>query len=306
MSGIDFELLIKYLSGKATPDEALRVEDWRSASEDNQTFFDEIFASWEFEQPYTKPDIAALWNRFNSKTNNTVELRKPTTKNLSWLKYAAILIIGLFVSVYIFNQKNTADSTNYVATADSSKYTLPDSTQIVLNQNSKLDYSQSEEQRKITLSGTGHFDIKSNKIPLAIYLKSGLIIEDIGTQFWVEERTAEVIITVLDGRIRASYKQQKREAGKNEILIFNVSKETFSLNPRTGNFDFKDQQLAKVCNDIGRYFNTPIKLNDQLKNEIVTLKGKALTLQTCLEIIAATFDLKIENQNNQSIEISTK
>lgn len=305
MSGIDFELLIKYLSGKATPDEALRVEDWRSVSEDNQTFFDEIFASWEFERPYTKPDIAFLWNQFNSKTN-TVELRKPTTKNLSWLKYAAILIIGLFVSVYIFNQRNTADTKNYLATVDSFKYTLPDSTKIVLNQNSKLDYSQSREQRKITLSGTGYFDIKSNKIPLAIFLKSGLVIEDIGTQFWVEEKAAEVIITVLDGRIRASYKQQKHEAGKNEILIFNVSKETFALNPRTGNFDFKDQPLAKVCNDISRYFNTPIKLDAQLKNEMATLKGKALTLETCLEIIAATFDLKIENQNNQAIEISTK
>src|SRR5689334_17854788 len=93
----DYMLLGRYFSGEASPEEAIRLEEWLAASSANKQQFEQLSKVWSTissEEACIIPDREAFFNQLKEKfpkphTAKTTSL----TRKFAWLKIAASIII---------------------------------------------------------------------------------------------------------------------------------------------------------------------------------------------------------------------
>ena len=301
MVEIHFDLFIKYLSGQASPEEAMSVEDWRSSDARNAAFFDELFQSWHQENNFQIPDIEQLWRDFQSKRNLTIS-SKAKEKRPKWIPYSAAVIVIVIIIGYFLNHKGNRP-VEYTAGIDSAYFQLPDSSQLWVDQGVKLSYRKTEGERHIRIDGNGRVQVLTHDSRLWIYLNDGIKIEDIGTGFHVEQDQDRAVITVEEGKIKVYYNEFSAIAQAGQIVECDKVNVTIKVAPLYGDFNFKDERLGNIIASLSSYFKKDIQISDQLEHKMMTLSGMGLTLTGCLDILAMTFDVQYEESNDGSIYV---
>lgn len=67
------ELISKFLSGEALPEEAMQLEDWKSESSDNMAYYEQyetVFALTGSYSKATEPNIQKAWEKVQQNLNN--------------------------------------------------------------------------------------------------------------------------------------------------------------------------------------------------------------------------------------------
>jgi len=122
------------------------------------------------------------------------------------------------------------------------KLLLPDGTQVWLNSNSKLRYSNefNTTTREVALEGEGYFDVaKDTKHPFIVHASS-IDIKVLGTSFTIRSYPQDETIetTLLRGLIEVSRKDNPNTARvilrPNEKLVFNKRSVPSTLTPNNG------------------------------------------------------------------------
>lgn len=303
-------LILKRLQGTLSAEEQKLLEKWTSESQDNHKLVNDLERLWKSgDIENTTPDFQSSteWLKLEIllRKESEIPVRSLDTK-INWLRIAAsvsFLIIASYTLYFYFFKNNltTIQTENFTSTT-----LLPDGSQVWLNAESRLTYSDDfNEKRSVTLSGEAFFDVKKNsEKPFEVHTAKALV-KVLGTSFNVKAIVSDSVeeVLVVTGRVRFF------GGGKNSAILTPgdaalMSKDG-SIITRPGDANqvawknkrliFKKTPLHEVLKTLRSYFNIDI----QVKNEALlqcrfTSSFESPALQEVIEAVSVSLNLRVE------------
>lgn len=192
-------LLEKHHRNNLSAHEQLELDAWYDELDDPE-FKPKYIAGTPEAQAYVEDHTRKIMRRIaTGKRNRLLSL---------WLRIAAVLILGLFVS-YLFwparQQNNKEFAAEAIASASYNRYfTLADSSTVILGEGSSLQLADGfgKENRNLTLKGEAYFDVQHNA-SLPFVIQTGKIKTTVlGTAFNIKQVADSVAVTVTRGKVR--------------------------------------------------------------------------------------------------------
>jgi len=328
--------IIKFITGNLEEQEAKDVRTWINADEANKHEFIRLknihaFSSGGKHKLQIDDDFLQLNQQIN-------QAPKPT-KLLNfgrYLKYAAILIITLFIGFsaseirYIFPSFAENELTNefYAPEGQISEFKLSDGTRVWLNSGTriKVPVSFNSKHRILSMEGEAFFQVTKDPFHPFLVNTNELSVKVMGTSFNVSayqsERNSE--ITLIEGRVGIKELNGERLAKllPGQQLVYEkatgvkVKRQVDTLPYeawRDGKMIFKDRTLEYIAERLERWYNVEIDFQDQSISQIkftgTILKNKPLS--QVLEAITLSapirFDIKVKpNEKNDVTLYSLK
>jgi ferric-dicitrate binding protein FerR (iron transport regulator) len=243
-------------------------------------------------------------------------------KRLHVLKIAAAIafLVALGgVSYYFLNAPQTVMySTGY---GEVKEIMLPDSSKVFLNANSRLSFKERWTRnmpREVTLHGEAYFEIvrKSSGRHQKFVVHAGqLQIEDLSTQFDVNNRRTKVSVMLREGKVRLIRPDTKGKDSlmmiPGDLVVYDSATYSFArqkvipeqfISWKDGIQTFNDASLAVIAQTLedirGWKF---IFSNDSLKNLRFTGRFDGNDIDSFLFILSKSFNIKITRKDNQII-----
>lgn len=315
------DLLVKYLLQETTPDENRAVETWIKLAPANQRYFDHFRLIWDRSRELAATstvDEDKAWQRFQQRViedrPTARGLVRTMNRGLSNWQVAAMLtgLAGIVALIYFFSR--SAGTPVVLASSNTSQVdTLPDGSVITLNRHSSLSYAGAfnEQKRTVALKGEAFFSVVPNKKKPFVVEVNGITVTVTGTSFNIKTNGKQTEVIVETGT----------------VLVSN-GKETIALTPKEkAVIAHPDSTLNKEqsTDDLYRYYrdksfvcdHTPLWKVVQVVNEaydvdiVIESKEKAqlrwtttlheLPLDSILDIMTKTFDLKMDRTNSRIV-----
>ncbi len=200
-------LIMSYLDGQCSTEEARELLLWVAESEENRLYFKalkdqyEVWNLTDFAMPeLDEADVDAALDAVNAKID-AIEESETKVVQMPWLrrnyKYvsgvAAAFLIALFVGFLVRNNFNSTVTYAFNGQNESS-YILPDNTSVNFNSESSLSYTKhfAESDRSVDFEGVAYFDVaKDENLPFVLHCNN-MDVEVLGTSFLLNaEKNAE-------------------------------------------------------------------------------------------------------------------
>jgi ferric-dicitrate binding protein FerR (iron transport regulator) len=169
-------LATRLLTGELTAAEKTELEAYL-LDDAFRLQFETIGKNWETlgKLPYDKINVAADW----AVVSQRIQAQRPALSFFTgnFLRYAAVIAIGLAVSFFVGRQFSTtgSDAATLMTVVEAppgarTSVTLPDSTKVWLNANSRISFNASygADNRHIVMEGEAFFDVVKSDIPFFI------------------------------------------------------------------------------------------------------------------------------------------
>lgn len=235
--GIPDSLLAKYVVNETTSIESGRIEKWITANEKNRHYMDGLIMIIEnCRQPQQiTPEIEQVaWESFWQSTQNHHAIATPARSVYRpgrWTRVAAILvlIVGLAVVLYTINRHQPPPIVMKEIQGDGIHTdTLPDGSQVLLDNQSKLFYPSNfaDSQRNVELEGTCFFSVTHNSHkPFRIKIKD-ILVTVVGTSFTIQSDSGKTEIRVNTGIVEVTRHAHSLRLFKGEKLSVLVTDTT--------------------------------------------------------------------------------
>lgn len=203
------ELLLKYISGKASRQEKDEVVTWIDADAANLKEFISLRKSYD----------AFLWQDTESlsrQTKKTFSLR-PVARRVWQIAAIFVVAFGLsYIMIQTFQKENVEMQTVYVPAGQRTQVTLADGTIVWVNGKSTLTFPNrfSSHTRKVELDGEAYFDVRKDpEKQFIVSTNHQSAIKVLGTKFNVKayKGADEVITTLVEGRINFEFNNVARQ-----------------------------------------------------------------------------------------------
>lgn len=316
------EKLAKYFSGNATAEEVLQIKEWRNANRENSEEFFQYSNAWNHIKP-SKEDTKGAYANILSQIEADDEIsiaQKPSFA--SYLKYAAILILGIGVSYFVYNSELNFGS-NKVAVQTTEKQTqnvtLPDGSKVYLSENSTVSYLNDfkGETREVILKGKAFFDITRNENKPFIVKTDNSEIKVLGTSFLVDTHLGKnTEVVVKTGKVSVAKKSKSIEKEIIELspgevgLVKNQVKKSLNTNQnylswQTKIIDFDRSQMSEVVKTLEEVYFVDINLSDaDINNCTLSAKFDHREIDVVMEIISQTFGLGLQQKGKNKFILS--
>lgn len=303
---VNDELIAKYLSGDATPEEAMILHDWLEI-DGNKTQFDQLRVTWEATNPGKKirrPDKDGAWRKIGAAKDRERSMI-PVTRSIA---IAASILIAA-VAALLYFRSGPASDTSVVTTLDSTKnITLPDNSRITMYRNTALVIPNEFDKREVTLvKGEAFFSIEENEAKPFVVRAGFANIRVVGTEFNVVMNDNEVIVGVSEGKVLfySGADSILVEKGTAASLRPHTPPQTVSMNSNTWAYAtrmlvFKDTPMSDVIGAVEKTYGRRIRVsNDNVKKCKLTATFDDDSVENIVLLIAETLNLKLE-QNGQA------
>ncbi|KZX58208.1 hypothetical protein A3709_01700 [Halioglobus sp. HI00S01] len=171
---------------------------WLSEDTSHRAAMDQMLDLWD--------DLGVLQSLPEVSTDR-IELPREATNASHWYAGAAALAASVFLAVFIYPELGgDSISTEYrTAVGERVEINLPDKSRVVLNTDSSISVTYTDEQRHIDLRrGEAWFQVESNK-ERPFHVDAGETrVTAIGTAFNVYRQASAIDITVTEGVVRVS------------------------------------------------------------------------------------------------------
>lgn len=314
---MDDGLLVKYLMNEADPREAQQVELWLRNSTENQQYLHEFKLIWEESATLTAgnedEDESAAWNRLENRLhlNDAVVGKTEKTVSSVWLRVAAsvLLISGLaWFGIYSFRNPELI---TIKSNATVLSKMLPDGSEITLNKNSEVVYSNAfkGDTRPVTLKGEAFFKVAPDAGKPFIITVNGITVKVVGTSFNIKSTKNRTVVIVETGIVQVGKGGSVINLNPGERSIVagdqgSLSKEHTQSKLynyyRTNELECEDtplQELVDVLNEI-HHANIVIS-TPALKNREITANFKNQSLDEIISVIKETFKIQADYKNQQ-------
>ncbi len=310
------ELIAQHLSGEISESDRKDLMEWVNSDAKNQALLKETTQLWEISEAYDSPfdtNVNEAWEKVEQKIEVTNDSKDSSAKTIRlsnfkrFLQIAAVFLIGA-VGLFFFFQNQQPELVAFDTTDEQTlDFFLPDSSRVVLNENSQLTYEYLEGKRMVTLEGEAWFDVRHmDNIPFEIESGEAKTVV-LGTAFNVRAYPQEDIIEVSVERGKVAFfekenikNQQFLEAGT-EGVFDKVEKTEIKKEKRenenaiawkTMKMDFKNVELDKVFETLERYFEVKIEADSKIRK--CTLNGNYSNpkMEDVLNYIKATLGLQ--------------
>lgn len=280
MKEVPYELLASYFANECSKEEKAKVESWRDTSEENKLAFNDFAAVWDNSTDNNdfQPDAESALDLVNKKIQTTapsVETLGIARRSINaYYRIAAIIIVSIGIGLgYIFVQKN---STIEIATLENEKQEilLADGSKVWLNSLSTFKYPRkfNNKTRKVFLKGEAFFEVAKNPEKPFIVESENSLTRVTGTAFNVKTTQKEVVITVEEGSVLVSSKEENSQSvdliAKQKAVV-NVKEKSVSkqvntdLNYtawKTGKLKFKNTPLTDAVKTLENHYKKDIDI----------------------------------------------
>lgn len=308
------DLIAKYLAGEATPDEAIMLDEWSSASAENLAWLNESKKAFGIKD--TKVDTAKMFSAILAQIEpEATEVKViPLKPFFTPLRIAASLVvlslIGMMAAVYIRSDKTLPDQ-QIASLAEVKETKLADGTKVALNKNTKLTLigGFNGKERKLKLEGEAFFEVTHDETKPFVIDAGGVLIKDIGTAFNVKANpeSDSVFVYVTEGIVDMSSETNTLRLEQNESAVFiRSAKQLIAMNMVESNinsyhtkmFSFKAKKLSEVIETINGVYGYMIKLeNNSLSDCRITVDFNNESPETIVAIITETLGLTFHRTN---------
>lgn len=312
------DLLIIYLLGEASAQQAAQVDKWRAVDPANEHHFEQFRLIWETSKELRfdgENDAYASLQRLKQKALR----QKPKQVSIfnfysnPWLKVAAAIILiaaGVWIYTNKFSVKQVQFATQEIVKTD----ILSDGSAITLNKHSIIQYPErfTGKQRNVILAkGEAFFNVSHNKAMPFIISTGGTTIKVVGTSFNVKNKYGDVEVIVESGIVQVSKKgiMVSLKPGEKVLIRRNTSELIKEKNPdqlynyyRSKEFIANDAPLWRIVQVLNEAYDSHIVIGNKNLNDLplnTTFKNESL--DDVLQVISRTFKITMERKGDQII-----
>lgn len=296
------DLIGKFLTGEASPEEAMFLEDWKNESAENLNYFNNCKKIFDGPAKISNAGIdkKLAWNKIKDAIEPENKV-KPWV-SIYWRIAASItLIIGIGAFILFQGKDNTPQLISYNTVDAEKNISLADSTFITVLPHSELSYNNDfgKTNRKVFLKGSAYFSVTHKDSLPFIIDAGGLFIQDIGTKFNVTQSTDTIIVKVDEGVVLLfDTKGSEITVTADEKAIYIKSEKRIQKilekNPNAVlKFDFEGKTLKEILTELGKAYHLRIELESELVGDCqVTTQFNNEDIDTILTVITETLGLK--------------
>ncbi|MEO1487701.1 MAG: FecR domain-containing protein [Bacteroidota bacterium] len=288
--------LAKWLNNELSPEELKAFEQ----TEEYQSYAKLKAVSSRLQAP--EFDMEGTFAQIKAKTAGDavkVVALKPYKSFLRIAAAIALLMVGAFAYLNLSNESVTTEI------AETAKLTLPDTSEVVLNADSKVTYDDTDWdlQRNITLEGEAFFKVAKGKT-FTVSTDLGQV-QVLGTQFNVEARKDYFEVSCYEGLVSVTFNNttQKLPAGASLLFIRGerMERTVSNLEPSWLNHEssFERVPLQFVINELERQFKIDVSLENVDTEVLFTGSFNNTDLETALKSIStpSTLNFKVSGDN---------
>ena len=316
------ELLHRLIAGTTTEEENRQLMEWFRQCASKEEFFMLFETAWK-ESPDEMPrDVQErmyrrLSRELDEKKSKTILLRSRFSWKI-WPQIAvACIIIVLGLVNYRMNDKQKQLSTqNFTVLAEKGQrafITLPDSTKVWLNSDTKISYPADYglKERNVTLVGEAYFEVAKNPDKRFIVEAKGMQVEALGTSFNVNayQNDNKIIASLFSGSVRVSYDRHVAILKPHESVKVDLLNRSFSRYKdesmqnialwRKNEITFDGESLEEITHIMSRLYNTTICIEDESLKKVCyigTIRNN--NLENFIDIINLTTPVVYENKGD--------
>ncbi len=323
-------LIMSYLDGQCSAEEAHELLLWVAESEENRLYFNslkdqyEVWNLTDFAMPeFDEADVEAALDAINAKID-AIEETETKVVQMPWLrrnyKYvsgvAAALIIALFVGFLVRNPFNSTVTYAYNGQNESS-YTLPDGTSVNFNSEGTLSHPKhfAKSERSVDFEGVAYFDVAKDEAHPFVLHCNNMDVEVLGTSFLlnagknaerytVDLYTGKVKMTSFDekGNILSVVEINPGERGvwnatESELKTMSYSevKEDELLTNHVLVFD--NEKLSKIVEALEYIYKVEINLSESCASKKLTARfSDDESIDEVLETIAVVTEVTVTKE----------
>ena len=304
------ELLFRYCEGKLSGDERKHVEEWISASKENEELAKTV------HELYWAADTLSVMDKVDAdkalkKVNGKLVRRKFKTVFL-WAERAAAIMFIPLLSAYLFQIK-----TSDVAEARmmeirtnpgmTTAFVLPDGTNVSLNSGSVLRYPEffSGDKREVELIGEAFFDVTKDPNKRFVVKTTGdERVEVLGTSFNMEAFPGDSILstTLLEGKVRFVSDAGSVQMNLGEKLVYNNKTSKAKLTKTNGEAEtawkygkiiFDNTPFNEVLRMLSKRFNVDFVVkNEKYRKDSFTGTFSTQRLEQVLDVFSISSKIK--------------
>lgn len=316
------ELLHRLIAGTTTEEENRQLMEWFRQCASKEEFFMLFETAWK-ESPDEMPrDVQErmyrrLSRELDEKKTKTILLRSRFSWKV-WPQIAvACIIIVLGLVNYRMNDKqkqlSTQNFTVLVEKGQRAFITLPDSTKVWLNSDTKISYPADYglKERNVTLVGEAYFEVAKNPDKRFIVEAKGMQVEALGTSFNVNayQNDNKIIASLFSGSVRVSYDSHVAILKPHESVKVDLLNRSFSRYKdesmqnialwRKNEITFDGESLEEITHIMSRLYNTTICIEDESLKKVCyigTIRNN--NLENFIDIINLTTPVVYENKGD--------
>lgn len=247
---------------------------------------DELHSYTEELKPETRRDLRnTMLLAIKTKSNISYQPSTSFALKFRWkpvLYAASIILVFTSIVILLSAAKKLTYKTDF---GQIKQLKLPDGSLVKLNGNSSLVYHKYNfsSEREVWIKGEGSFQVvhKQNNQPFRVHVSDSTYIDVLGTEFNVQNRKAETLVALRNGKINFQYKSTK---GRHLIAI----------NP--------GQCLSLEKNDTHYRLKNNVPVDDFFIWQQYKLVLNHGTLSYVLSILAETYGLKLKVTESTLLE----
>lgn len=304
------ELLFRYCEGKLSGDERKHVEEWISASKENEELAKTV------HELYWAADTLSVMDKVDAdkalkKVNGKLVRRKFKTVFL-WAERAAAIMFIPLLSAYLFQIKNSdvAEARMMEIRTNpgmTTAFVLPDGTNVSLNSGSVLRYPEffSGDKREVELIGEAFFDVTKDPNKRFVVKTTGdERVEVLGTSFNMEAFPGDSILstTLLEGKVRFVSDAGSVQMNPGEKLVYNNKTSKAKLTKTNGEAEtawkygkiiFDNTPFNEVLRMLSKRFNVDFVVkNEKYRKDSFTGTFSTQRLEQVLDVFSISSKIK--------------
>jgi ferric-dicitrate binding protein FerR (iron transport regulator) len=325
-------LIMSYLDGQCSAEEAHELLLWIAESEENRLYFNslkdqhEIWSLTDFAMPeLDEADVEAALNTVNARID-TLEENETKVVQMPWLrrnyKYvsgvAAAFIIALFVGFLIHNTFNSTITYAYNGENESS-IVLPDGTTVNFNSESTLSYPKhfAKLNRSVDFEGVALFDIaKDENHPFVLHCNN-MDVEVLGTNFLMNaDKDAErYTLDLYSGKVKMTSFDEKGavlsvvEINPGERGVWNARESELKMMTYSEIKEdelqtnhvlvFDNEKLSKIVEALEYIYKVEINLSESCASKKLTARfSDDESIDDVLETIALVSEVTVTKEGD--------
>ncbi|MEQ9467899.1 MAG: FecR domain-containing protein [Ekhidna sp.] len=300
----DDRFLARWLNNELTPEELSEFQN----SEDYATYKKLITGAEALQAPSF--DEEALLARIKSQQKGRLTITK---RKVNYMRYAAAAIV-LFAAGLIFYTTRLTPDIKTISSEVGQRHTfnLPDGSEVVLNANSSLAYSEDEWEddiRSVQLEGEAYFKVQKGNT-FSVKTNAGTV-SVLGTQFTVRDVSDFFEVKCFEGSVRVESdgdveilkpKKAVRRIGKLQL----VSRDILGLSPEwlDGKTTFESVPVSQVLASLKNQYNVRFSGDNIDENLLYSGTFPHDDLDLALKIVFASLGLDYELKNDEVVIIA--
>jgi ferric-dicitrate binding protein FerR (iron transport regulator) len=316
-SQVDDELIVKYLSGEASPEEAMMLDEWLQ-NPVNQFHFTRLQKTWNASYPGKSPrpvNVDKAWSSISLDLRNTQDAAKRKGFYPAILKVAASLFLLALVGIVLYQLFDKKPVDIAVETKDSVKQVrLADHSTITLFRNSLLTHPEKfNEQREVYLErGEAFFNVAHDKSKSFLVRTSLATIKVVGTSFNVVVNDELLEVSVAEGKVAVYVAGDtvQLEIGDAASLRSNANAFTIqkaspnSWSYATHKLVFDNTPLREVFRHVEKAQDCSIQItNANIGNCKVTATFERVSTEYMLTLITEALNLSVVKNDDRTFTV---